>query len=111
MIIKKLWMFGFLDALGTIIYIALVATVMSNANRWFGGPDIPILTPIAVLSLLVLSAAIVGALVLGRPVMRYLDGQKSEAVKLFLYTIAWLFGFTAVIFIILASLPKPNLIY
>ena len=49
------------------------------------------LGPVAFLLLFVLSAAITGALILGRPVVLYLENRKLEAVKLFLYTVGWLF--------------------
>jgi hypothetical protein len=107
---SKLAFYSFLNALGTIIYVSLVALVMSNGNRWFG-PGNNILGAIAILSLLVLSAAIVGALVLGRPILWYLDGKKSEGIKLFLFTLAWLFVFTMVVFVILASVPKQMVVY
>jgi heme O synthase-like polyprenyltransferase len=38
----------------------------------------------------VLSAAVTGGLVLGKPVMLYLDNQKTDAIKLFIYTLCWL---------------------
>jgi hypothetical protein len=104
---KKLALYGFFNAFGTVIYVSLVATIMSNGSSWFGQVDNKFLTPIAVLMLFVLSASIVGTLVLGRPALMFLDGKKTEGVKLFLYTLGWLFAFTIIAFIILASLPKP----
>jgi len=32
-----------------------------------------------------------GALVLGRPILMYLDNQKKESIKLFGFTLVWLF--------------------
>jgi len=49
--------------------------------------------PIIGLTLFVLSAAVTGALVLGRPILLYLDGKKAEAVRFFGYTLGWLFVF------------------
>ena len=104
---KKLALYGFLNASGTLVYVVLVAQIMSNGSKWFGQVDNKTFTPIAVLMLFVLSAAIVGTLVLGRPALMYLDGKKTEGVKLFLYTLGWIAAFTIIAFIILASLPKP----
>lgn len=46
--------------------------------------------PIIMLSLLVLSAAIMAILVFGKPVLLYLDNQKKEAVTMLFYTIGCL---------------------
>lgn len=82
----KLWKTALINSLGTAIYIALVAFLMTNGNRFFGQGN-SILGGIGVLLLFTLSALIVGTLVLGKPLMLYLDGQKKEAVKLLFYTI------------------------
>lgn len=69
---------------------------MANAGKFF--EKMPkILGTMTFLTLFVLSAAITGALILGKPIMFYLDGKKEESVKLFLWTIAWLFIFIIVI--------------
>lgn len=80
---------SFLNALGVIAYVSVVATIMQNGERIFGGIN-KTTGPIAFLSLFVLSAAITGSLVLGKPVLMFLDNQKKEAVKLFFYTLLWL---------------------
>jgi len=95
---------GFLNALLTFIYIALVGTLMQNGDKLFGKTD-TFITPIAVLLLFTLSAIVVGGLVLGKPLMLYLDGKKKEAVTLFFQMIAWLAGFT-VIALVVAVLIK-----
>jgi hypothetical protein len=83
---KKLWKYAILDGLGVYVYILLVAIFMSQANSWFGTEDIKILTPAIVLMLFVISALVTGSLVLGRPVMMYMDGMKKEAVRLVVQT-------------------------
>lgn len=57
--------------------------------------------PIFMLLLLVLSVAVMGVLIFGKPLMLYLDGAKKEGVKLLLYTIGFLFIMTLVSSIIL----------
>ena len=51
--------------------------------------------PVLFLMLFVLSAGVTGALVLGRPVLKYLDGDRKGAIYLFCATLGWLFVFTA----------------
>ncbi len=71
------------------IYILLVTIVMRHGGQVFEN-DKSFLGPIAFLMLFVLSAAVMGALVLGRPILLYLDGHKTAAVKFFAYTIGWI---------------------
>jgi len=63
---------------------------MQNAEKIFGKADKPIGT-VTFLLLFVMSATIVGGLVVVKPVMLYLDGDKKSAVKMFIYTAGWLF--------------------
>ncbi len=100
---KKLIRTAFLCALGEVIYISLVATAMFTVGKLFGDkPDPDIIAPIAFLLLFVISAAVSGALILGKPVMLYLDGQKPDALKLFGLTLGWLVLFLVVAFSIVA---------
>jgi hypothetical protein len=101
---KKIIKHAFLLALGEGIYISLVALLMFTVQKLFGGkPDPVIVAPIAFLLLFVISAAISGALILGRPAMLYLDGKKKDALQLFGCILAWLILFLVVAFIIVAS--------
>ncbi len=97
--IKIQW-YSLLHSLGVVLYITLVALLMSNGNRLFGKED-TILTSIAVLMLFTISAAVVGLLVFGRPIMWYLNGQKKEAVRFVLYTIGFLVIEAIIVFIIM----------
>ncbi len=91
-----------MNALGTVAYICLVVLGIFNAEKFLGEKE-TILVPMMMLMLFVLSATITSSLVLGRPLMMYLNGQKVEAVKLFLYTVGWLALYTA-IFIVLNTI-------
>ncbi len=93
---------AFINALGTVAYVALVAIGMYNGERFFGQED-TVMIPIAMLLLFVLSASVTGSLVLGKPVLMYLDGHKVEAVKLFMYTLGWLALYT-LIFLVLNTI-------
>ena len=97
---KKIWSVAIIDALLTGAYVAAVATFMTYANNLFGQAD-NVLGGVTILILLVLSAVIVGALVLGRPLMLYLDGKKSEGIKTLLYTILSLFIIFVIFLIVL----------
>lgn len=92
---------SFLQATGVAGYIVLVSLIMNNAQRIFGKMD-NFFGPVAFLLLFVLSATITGSLTLGRSVILYLENRKTEAIKLFLYTVGWLFLITITVFTVLA---------
>lgn len=74
-----------------------IVFIMYNADKVFGKMK-GISDPIAMLMLFVLSAAITGSLVIGRPILLYLDGLKKEAVKMFLFTVGFMFAITVIVF-------------
>lgn len=82
---KRLFFYGAAHSLGVLAYVSLVVTFMNNAQKIFGN-DNPPLTGVVALLVFILSALITGSLVLGKPIMLYLDGKKTEAVKLLFYT-------------------------
>jgi heme O synthase-like polyprenyltransferase len=99
--VNKLLQRSFLNALGTGVYVTAIAALIYNGNKIFGQKDTAI-TPIIVLMLFVVSAAITGSLVLGKPVLMFLEGQKNQAIKLFIYTVGWLF--LILVILVLANL-------
>ena len=87
---------GLLNAFLAVAYISLVAVIMSNGDKIFGsGPD-TFVAPIIFLLIFVISAAVTGDLIIGRPALLYLDNQKSEARKLFKFTVLFLILFALV---------------
>jgi hypothetical protein len=92
---KKLLRSSLRNALGTAVYVAIVALIIYNAQKIFGTMR-NITGPISFLLLFVTSAAITGFLVLGQPVMLYVDNKKKDAIKLFILTVAWLFILTVI---------------
>lgn len=92
---------GLLNAVGVGVYVFFVSLIMRNGEQIFGKMD-KLLGPVAFLMLFVLSAAITGSLVLGQPILLYVENRKTEAVKLFLFTLASLFIIIFGIFIVLA---------
>lgn len=100
---SKLIKYALLNSVGVFIYVTSVATIMQNGEKIFGERE-NFFGPIAFLMLFVLSATVCGALVLGRPILFYLDGLKKEAVKLFGYTIGWLLAITIVVFAVMLAI-------
>ncbi len=101
---KKIIQQAFLFALGEVVYISLVALLLFIVGKLFGDkPDPAIIAPIAFLLLLVISASISGALILGKPLMLYLDGKKKDALQLFGGIVAWLAVFLIIAFSIIAT--------
>ncbi len=90
---------GFAYSTATAAYILLVMAIMTNAERIGNGNEL--IAAAAMLTLFVFSAAVTGSLVLGKPVLTYLDGAKKDAVKLLAANLIWLF-FWLVIFFSLA---------
>lgn len=91
---------SFAHAILAVLYISGVAWFLSNMKRIFGPGPSPrgIWPPLLFLLLFVMSATIVGSLVLGRPLLMYLDGEKKEAVRFFGYTLGWLVLLTLLLF-------------
>lgn len=56
--------------------------------------------PMMMLMLFVFSASITATLVLGRPILWYLDGRKKEAISLFLSTLAVFFIVLVLVFVL-----------
>lgn len=98
---SKLILLSLLHSLGVVAYVILVVIIMNNGGQLFGGMN-DIWGPIAFLLLFVISAAITGLLVFGRPVYLFLNGYKTEAVKFTLYTVGFLFLETVIFFVGLA---------
>lgn len=69
------------------LYIAGIVTMIYFAPTLFG-PDDTAFAPMLMLSLFVLSAAIMGYLFLARPLALFLEGKKEEAASHFLRTVA-----------------------
>ena len=91
-----------LNAVLAELYIIALVWVMDNVIMETGLEDV-ILIPIMMLSLFVLSAAVMGYLFVYEPGRRYLDGEKKEAVELFLKTVGIFAIIAAIILSILVS--------
>lgn len=94
---QKIIAHAFLQSAGTFIYVAAVACLLFNGEKFFG-KFTGFGGPLAMLLLFVLSAAITGSLVLGQPIHLYLSGTKKEAIQLLCATLAFLFLLTLIAF-------------
>lgn len=75
----------FLNAAGASLYIVLIVNVIHAFER-FAEPKDTLLAPITMLSLFVVSAAIMGFLFVYKPLTLYIDGQRQESLSFFLKT-------------------------
>ncbi len=89
----------FINALAALGYIVTIVLAI-----FYGGPAIgpkdTIFIPMAMLSLFVFSAATMSYIVLYQPMVMFLENKKTEAVNLFLMTIASLGGFMVALFVL-----------
>jgi hypothetical protein len=93
--------YALLNATLTACYVILIGLFFRNAKALFGDGPESLLIPMGMLLLFIFSALVCGGLVLGRPIMWYLDGQKKEALKLLGYTTLVIFIIMIIVFIAL----------
>jgi len=88
------------NALLALAYIGSVVALVFFGPSLVGDQNDNIFMPIAMLSLLVLSVAVMAYLFFYRPVILLLDGEREKAVTLFLQTIGIFAGATLLIFLL-----------
>lgn len=98
---KKFVAVGILNGLATAAYVFLVALLMNNIERVFDQNESELAGASAMLLLFVMSAAIVGSLVLGRPIVLFLSNQRRTAFAMFGTTLATLLVLVLSIFLVL----------
>lgn len=86
---KQICKWSFIHALLVVAYITGVVFLMQNAERIFGKME-SIVGVISFLTLFTLSALVVGGLLVGKPIMLYIDGKKKESVSMLLASGGWL---------------------
>ncbi len=84
---KLIIKYALLNGLWTALYVFIIGFLFNSAGQIFGNTPDNMLMPVAFLLLFLISATITGGLVLGRPLLWYLDGKKKDALKLFAYTL------------------------
>jgi len=95
--IKRL---AFLQALGLVIYVGLVATLLSYGEMLFGKFG-PYVGPVLILVLLVLSVLICGVLTLWQSLYLFWEKRYKEAFTLLGWTICWIFIYWILIAIVI----------
>ena len=98
--------YAFINSFLTAVYISLVASFLFYGPRYFAFAEKPdtVFAPIMMLMLFVFSASVTSTLVLGRPILWYMDGKKKEAITLFLYTLSCFFTIMLLAFACLATI-------
>lgn len=91
-----------LNAILASAYIIIVSSLMFYGESWSRTEEPSVIMPIAMLSLLTLSVAIMGYLFAAKPLQMYIDGDKKGAVKFFLQTLATFAVITILVFVIVA---------
>ncbi|PIZ86468.1 hypothetical protein COX94_00090 [Candidatus Nomurabacteria bacterium CG_4_10_14_0_2_um_filter_33_9] len=92
----------FLHALTAALYIVFIVSIMSSLSSFMPKED-NIFMPIVMLSLFVLSAAVMGFLFLSEPLQLFLENQKKEAATFFIKTVGF-FACFLIIFLVLIFL-------
>jgi len=88
---KKMWLYAGLNSLGTFAYVLLVAWFMSNAENIFGKKVGEMYSGAMILLLLIISVLVTGLLVLGRPILMFINGRRRESIYLLAATNVCLF--------------------
>ena len=86
-----------LNALSATCYIILIVSIINFLSKNIIEEPKSVVAPIIFLSMLSLSAAVMGFVFLAQPLMLYLDGKKKQAVELIIKTIGSFAAITAVI--------------
>lgn len=90
------------DAGLTVLYIALVAGFMIRGENALKNETASLMM---MLLLLVVSVAMMGVLIFGKPALWYLEGKKKEAWSLLLYTVGFLSAALILLYAVLNAGP------
>lgn len=103
---KEIQKTALVNALLTALYIVLVGSFMYYGSLIKIGRANAFIAPIALLLLLVFSAALTGFLIFGKPAQMYVDGKKKEALSLLTYTLSFFSIITIAAIILLILLAR-----
>lgn len=90
----------YINALLAALYIVFVVLLITYGPAHVRDKPDSILAPMAMLSLLVFSVALMGYLFFLQPVAMYMEGQKREAVELFTKTLGIFAVITGIVLVI-----------
>ena len=91
----------FLHALGAVIYIVFIVLVIQGANYLLKEVMGTIIIPMTMLSLFVLSAAVMGYFFLSEPISLLVENRKKEAIVYFAKIVGFFACFVLVFGIVL----------
>ncbi len=89
----------FFYATGAAIYIVIIVLIINVVTSVIPGKSL--LIPMAMLSLFVLSAAIMGFLFLSQPFFLFMENKKEEAILFFLKIVGVFAIYVAIFFVFL----------
>ena len=92
-----------INALSASAYIFLVASIINLVSQTQKNKPDTFFAPVAFLSLLTLSAAIMAYLFFYQPLQLFIEGKKKEAVNLFIQTVGIFGAITLVVWILIFS--------
>jgi len=98
----KLSSYGLFQALGIVLYCAIIASLLSYFGKLAVTPP-ELVGSTLILMLLVFSAAVCGTIVFGYPIYLALQNKIKVALQLLLFTLLYLIGLIA-IFVVLSLL-------
>ena len=93
----------FINALSASAYIILGVIVMNFVTEPLKNKPDTFFAPVVFLSLLTLSVAVMAFLFFYQPLQLFIDGQKKEAVNLFIKTTGIFASITAIALILLSA--------
>ena len=88
----------FINAFTAALYICLISLIMNMGSKYAPKED-TFAAPVAFISLFTLSAAVMAYVFCLQPLQLFLSGKKSQAIKLFLQTVAIFALITALLLI------------
>ena len=93
----------YVNALSAGLYIVFIVILINYGPTFVRDKPDTLFAPMAMLSLLVLSAGFMGYTFFFQPVLMYLDGQKREAIELFTKTFITFAVITGIVVLIAFS--------
>lgn len=100
---NNLVIMSLIHAASVYVYIFFVVMLM-NSMQYIFMEENEIAAALVMLVLFVVSACITGALILGKPILLYLEKKKQEALKMFFMTVGWLVLILAVTIIVWSAI-------
>jgi hypothetical protein len=94
----------FLHALGAALYIVIIVFVVQFVTSFLKNQNESIIIPMTMLSLFVLSAAVMGFLFLSEPIYLLIENKKKEAIAFFAKVVGFFACFVAIYTILLFTL-------